>query len=73
MSVPSCIVIFNSSFVSCIRGQSLESKFHLIKYYAHLLVSRAPPTKCNSSFHEHTDISMAVSIFLLVCLLLPFT
>ena len=65
--------MFNSLLVVCMKGESLELKFHLSKYYAHLLVSSAPPTKCSSSSHELTDNSIAVSIFLLVCVGLPFT
>ena len=56
--------MFNSSCVDCMKGESLESKSQFIRYHAHLLLSRVLPTKCRSSFHELTEISIAVSMFL---------
>ena len=42
---PSCMVIFESSVSDFINKEFFESKSHVIMYHAHLLVSRALPTK----------------------------
>ena len=67
------MVMFDFLCIGFMNEDFLKSNSKLIIHHDHLSVSKAPPSKCMSSFHELSDSSMVVCDYFGICWGITFT